>query len=59
MPSCLGHPANGMKRMKLTIYRKLLMFTLPVVCVSILGVGYYSYFDGQRRDYERDPVESG
>ena len=20
------------------------MFTLPVVCVSILGVGYYSYF---------------
>jgi signal transduction histidine kinase len=30
--------------MKLTIYQKLLMFTLPVVCVSILGIGYYSYF---------------
>ncbi len=30
--------------MKLTIYQKLLMFTLPVVCFSILGVGYYSYF---------------
>ena len=29
--------------MKLTIYQKLLMFTLPVVCFSILGVGYYSY----------------
>ena len=30
--------------MKLTIYQKLLLFTLPIVCVSILGVGYYSYF---------------
>ena len=29
--------------MKLTIYQKLLMFTLPFVCFSILGVGYYSY----------------
>ncbi|OGP95555.1 MAG: hypothetical protein A2157_16490 [Deltaproteobacteria bacterium RBG_16_47_11] len=30
--------------MKLTIHQKLLMFTLPIVCFSILGVGYYSYF---------------
>jgi signal transduction histidine kinase len=30
--------------MKLTIYQKLLMFTLPIVCFSILGVGYYSFW---------------
>src|SRR5512141_2944863 len=29
--------------MKLTIYQKLLMFTLPIVCFSIVGVGYYRY----------------
>ena len=29
--------------MKLSIYQKLLIFTLPVVCFSILGVGYYSF----------------
>lgn len=29
--------------MKLNIYQKLLMFTLPIICFSIVGVGYYSY----------------
>lgn len=29
--------------MKLTIYRKLLLSILPIVCISILGIGYYSY----------------
>ncbi len=33
-----------MSRMKLTIYQKLLLFTLPIVCFSILAVGYYSFF---------------
>jgi len=30
--------------MKLTIYQKLLVFIIPIVCFSIFGVGYYSYF---------------
>ena len=29
--------------MKLTIYKKLLVLILPIVCFSIFGVGYYSY----------------
>ncbi|MCX5908282.1 MAG: cache domain-containing protein [Deltaproteobacteria bacterium] len=29
--------------MKLTIYRKLLLSILPIVGISILGIGYYSY----------------
>lgn len=29
--------------MRLTIYQKLLLFTLPIVCLSILGFGYYTF----------------